>query len=342
MSPKLPQNLKVICVEFIYERKFEKCDYSSLFNFVDFVQVQATTYMNPIMKWHTSTSKYNPWPNKENRAFQKQSYSKSYNTSTNGAQAQKKPYCHFCKNNDHSIPDCKEFAQKTYRDKMAFINTNRLCFRCAKHRGLAKDCRSRIICEICGKQHATVLHNPEHSGNPSTNKPSAAAVTDTSAKVKLSADNPNETSTTKETASSNSTTKKVNCTSTKRTTYSKVVPVYISAGGREKLVYALMDNGSDSTYIDKQVAKEINAIGATEDVQMVTMNAVTDEKPMLYPHLTVRGYMTNNTTTLDAYEKDAINCSTEHIPTYDKCLSYHTCKQLLSISTHFSTSLLVD
>ena len=48
MSQKLPQNLKVICVEFIYERKFEKRDYPSLFHFVDFVQVQAATYLNPI------------------------------------------------------------------------------------------------------------------------------------------------------------------------------------------------------------------------------------------------------------------------------------------------------
>ena len=96
-------------------------------------------------------------------------------------------------------------------------------------------------------------------------------MTDTSAKVKVSADNATETSATKEPSSNNSTTKKVNCTSTKRTTYSKVVRVYISAGGPEKLVYALMDNGSDSTYINKQVAKEIHATGTTEDVQMVTM-----------------------------------------------------------------------
>ena len=336
MSQKLPQELKLKWVEIINQRKIAKRNNPSFSDFADFVQVQAATYMNPIMKRHTSSStgKYNSRPNNENRGFQKQS--KSYNTSTNDVPGQKKPYCHFCKNNDHSIPDCKEFAQKTYRDKMAFINTNRLCFRCAKHRGLAKDCRSRIICEICGKQHATVLHNPEHSGNPSTNKPSAAAVTDTSAKVKLSADNPNETSTSKDTASRNSTTKKVKCSSTKRTTYSKVVPVYISAGGREKLVYALMDNGSDSTYIDKQVAKEINATGATEDVQMVTMNAVTDEKLMLYPDLTVRGYMTNNTTMLDAYEKDAINCSTEQIPTYDKCLKL---PHLQKVAKHLSPLL---
>ena len=139
MSQKLPQELKLKWVEIIDQRKMEKRNYSSFFDFADFVQVQATTYMNPIMKRHTSTSKYNPWPNKENRGFQKQNYSKSYNTSTNGAQGQKKPYCHFCKNDDHSIPDCKEFAQKTYRERMDFINTNGLCFRCAKHRGIAKD-----------------------------------------------------------------------------------------------------------------------------------------------------------------------------------------------------------
>ena len=98
-----------------------------------------------------------------------------------------------------------------------------------------------------------------------------------------------------------------------------VVPVYISAGGNEKLVYALLDNGSDAIYIDCSVAKEIKATGTLEDVQMLTMNAVTDEKPMLYNDLTTSGYLTNNTTQLDAYEKQAINCSQEQIPTHDKC-----------------------
>ena len=61
-----------------------------------------------------------------------------------------------------------------------------------------------------------------------------------------------------------------------------VVPVYISAGGNEKLVYGLLDNGSDSSYIDCSVAKEMLATDTLEDVQMLTMNAVTDEKLMLY------------------------------------------------------------
>ena len=114
-----------------------------------------------------------------------------------------------------------------------------------------------------------------------------------------------------------------------------VVLVYISAWGNEKLVYALLDNGSDSTYIDCSVAKEIKATGTLEDVQILTMNAVTDEKLMLYKDLTIRGYLTNNTTQLDAYEKQAINCSQEQFPTHDKCSKLPHLQKVISISRHY-------
>ena len=69
MSQKLPQELKLKLVEIINQRKIEKRNDPSFSDFADFVQVQAATYMNPIMKRHTSTNKYNPWPNNENRGF---------------------------------------------------------------------------------------------------------------------------------------------------------------------------------------------------------------------------------------------------------------------------------
>ena len=47
MSQKLPEKFESDSVEFIYERKFEKRGYPSLFHFVDFVLVQAATDLNP-------------------------------------------------------------------------------------------------------------------------------------------------------------------------------------------------------------------------------------------------------------------------------------------------------
>mgnify|MGYP001800777051 CR=1 FL=1 len=162
MSQKLPHDVKLKWVEVINQRKAEKKDYPLFPDFVNFVQMQADTYMNPIMKRNGGSGKYNL--NNDNRSH-KQNYSRSYNTSTNNTQGKKRPYCHLCKNNEHSTLNCNEFSSKTCREKLDFLNSNRLCFRCAKHRGFAKDCRSKMICEICGKQHATALHNPEYKSN---------------------------------------------------------------------------------------------------------------------------------------------------------------------------------
>jgi hypothetical protein len=177
-----------------------------------------------------------------------------------------------------------------------------------------------MVCGICNKNHATILHNPEYKNKQTTHESKVATpVTrnDTSTTEKPGMDNLALTSSS--TNSSNNKESTVNCTGIEKTTYSMVVPVYVSAGGIEKLVYALLDNGSDSCYIDKHVAKEIGATGKLQNVKMQTMNAITDETLTFFTDLNIRGYLNNNTTSLDAYEKDYINCDRSHIPTRDKC-----------------------
>ena len=109
MSQKLPHDVKPKWVEMINQRKAEKKDYPLFPDFVNFVQMQADTYMNPIMKRNGGSGKYNQ--NNDNRGH-KQNYSRSYNTSTNDTQGMKRPYCHLCKNNEHSTLNCSEFSTK--------------------------------------------------------------------------------------------------------------------------------------------------------------------------------------------------------------------------------------
>ena len=310
MSQKLPHDIKLKWVEIINHKKLMQAGYPSFSDFVEFVQVQADTYMNPIMK--RGDGKNNQKQNTESKsANQHKPANKSYHTSTSDVQAPKGPYCYLCQDNSHSTPNCGALAKKNYKEKMEFVSTNKLCYRCAKHKGLAKNCRSNPICEVCGKGHATILHNSDYRANTkdktqestSSNSNNSSALTEPQ----------NSQASTKSTTDKNP--KKVKCTTVKRATYSMVVPVYVSAGGIEKLVYAVLDTASDSCYIDNRVANAIGADGVKEDITMVTMNAETKQCIQLYKDLHIRGYLTNSSTFLNAFESNAIACSKTEILT---------------------------
>ena len=164
MCQQLPHSIKVKWVEIINQRRAEKQGYPSFSDFVAFVQMQDFTYTNPIMKHQAS--KFNQWPQSDYYGKHSQRQTppiRNYNTTASDFQGPKQPYCHFCHINNHSTPDCGELAKKSYEERMEFVNTNKLCFRCAKHRELAKNCKSKMVCEISSKNHATVLHNPRYA-----------------------------------------------------------------------------------------------------------------------------------------------------------------------------------
>lgn len=105
-----------------------------------------------------------------------------------------------------------------------------------------------------------------------------------------------------------------------------VMPAWVSSKNNlttEKLVYALLDTQSDTTYVEQEVSYHLNAYKDPVKLKLTTMSGkdavITSEK--VYGHC-VRGYSSSIQIDLPvAYTEDAIPVNRSHI------LSCKTAKQ---------------
>ncbi|XP_075157839.1 uncharacterized protein LOC142231104 [Haematobia irritans] len=73
------------------------------------------------------------------------------------------PLCNLCSNESHTIRKCPKFLNMNVEDKVSYIRRQNLCLNCfAKAHGV-KDCKSPHNCFSCGKRHNTLLHRDFNS-----------------------------------------------------------------------------------------------------------------------------------------------------------------------------------
>ncbi|XP_064619558.1 uncharacterized protein LOC135482999 [Lineus longissimus] len=157
--------------------------------------------------------------------------------------AKTKPKCYDCSEN-HKIADCPQFKRKTLKERDSFVRTNRLCFNCLAKHYLA-DCQVKRQCTICPGKHSTLLHkfkyNGDQAGAPaSSNQPDVAnsyAVGSSRPRVAL-----------------------------------QVVPIRVLGPGASVTTYALLDSGSEETFIRKSLSDRLKLrVGSQETMAISTM-----------------------------------------------------------------------
>ncbi len=104
------------------------------------------------------------------------------------------------------------------------------------------------------------------------------------------------------------------------TSTSMIVPVWVSSAAnpyKEKLVYALLDTQSDTTFIDQDLCHELQVKVCPVKLKLTTMmgeNAIVNSERV--SGLRVRGYSSATHILLPpTYTKDYIPANLEHIPT---------------------------
>ncbi|XP_038157348.1 uncharacterized protein LOC119794073 [Cyprinodon tularosa] len=75
--------------------------------------------------------------------------------------------CMLCQNNGHKLQNCPQFKGKSLLERRKYIKDNRLCYGCLKAGHSAKDCRYRLVCEVCKKKHPTCLHDFNYENDKS-------------------------------------------------------------------------------------------------------------------------------------------------------------------------------
>ncbi|XP_071479632.1 uncharacterized protein [Diadema antillarum] len=193
----------------------------------------------------------------------------------------KKEVCLFCSRGTHTLADCTVLASKPYEDRLSFCKKEGLCFSClqgAAH--FARNCKRRLKCSICSKQHPTVLHREFKVDQPNRENNSAgtqqqAIEPEASATI---TQQPQQNSENKNQAVASNTIKcSLNTSSPGNDTLPGIVPVRVRSRrtGVCKETYAFIDSGSNAVFCTEKLATTLNVQGKTINLHVSTM---TDEK----------------------------------------------------------------
>jgi hypothetical protein len=166
-------------------------------------------------------------------------------TGTTTLDAAKKSTCPMCQN-QHRIVDCKKWRSSTVHQRWDVAKQAKLCFRCLRDNHLGGSCRVERICNVegCIKTHHKDLHYT----------PKGKTTSDSSQKTNtvfgVTADG------------------KVQVTKVAL----RLIPVKIvGSDGKAVVVNAFLDDGSDCTYLRKEIAEALGLTSTDNDLSISTL-----------------------------------------------------------------------
>lgn len=202
-----------------------------------------------------------------------------------------KPQCPLCKKG-HGLEECKSYLDKEVKHRVEFIRSSGLCFGCLRKGHLSKNCKKRLKCETCGKSHPTSIHDPN-------------------VKNESASESPSEQSSVEGTTSRTIATDSV--------TNSMILPVWLHHRDhpeREVMVYALLDNASDTTFIKSSVLESLDLKGPEMTLKLYTMHGRADIAVQKIEGLLVNSFDKSAQVELPkTYSRDNIPFRRNQIPT---------------------------
>jgi len=202
--------------------------------------------------------------------------------------------CHLC-SRDHHLNVCPDFLKKKLFDRTRYIKENRLCFSCLRPNHQSKDCKSKMKCDTCSKNHPTSLHDDMWMSREESLE--NTVVKDRITVGKTNVTNPKYSSST-----------------------SMIVPVYVSSRENpqtEQLVYAMLDTQSDASFITEKICHSLEVDGPTVDLMLSTMSSEGEVfRARKISNLVVRGYNSDRRLDLPTmYTTAELPGNKAHIPT---------------------------
>ena len=209
--------------------------------------------------------------------------------------------CFFCKK-PHDLDACPEFVKKTIAERKEFASAKGLCYGCLQRGHLSKDCKERKRCSICKRQHPTPFHGDYRKreeitcdkGDPNQMPNAAACFMNGQGKGQAN---------------------------------SMIVPVWLSHASNpraKRLVYALLDDQSDTTFVTDTVLNHLGVSGPETNLLLSTMHA-TDEliKSRKIGGLIVQDFKRQVTLQLPkAFSREIIPAKRSHIPRPESALQW--------------------
>ncbi|KAL7842113.1 hypothetical protein SRHO_G00238020 [Serrasalmus rhombeus] len=282
----------------------EKQEFPSFKDFTAFVAMEAEVACNPVTSFHAlhsldpSSDKRNPREHKKPKANVLSSQAVTDSEDQNSSKKGVKLSCVLCQDPRHQLHGCLKFTAMSLEERRNYVKERKLCYACLKFGHNAKECRHRHTCNTCKGRHPTCLHDNSY--------------------VKKEASAPSDTSINKASESTTSVSLSIAGESSHHT--SMIVPVWVSTKSNpctERLVYALLDTQSDTTFVDQGVSDILQAEKYPVKLKLTTMSgkgAIFQSERV--SGLCVRGYSSAIHIDLpSAYTKDCIPVNHMHIPT---------------------------
>lgn len=221
--------------------------------------------------------------------------------------------CVCCKGK-HLLQDCDEFIARHYDERIDFIKKNGLCFGCLLHGHRSKDCKKKLNCKRCKRNHPTAIH---------TEKPIIKAKTTPTTE-------PSDAATSKSLVTA---TNKLNQAITKLSDVVRVVPVELFCKDKPSssvVTYALLDEQSDTTFMLENLRQQLNIDKNEVKLKLSTMTSTNYVISNKLSNLCVRSIQTKKTVDLRrCYTRDKIPGHHSQILTKELAKTHKCLKEII-------------
>ena len=177
------------------------------------------------------------------------------------------PSCENC-SEDHKLNSCPQFRAISVANRHQFVIGKRLCFNCLHPDHSSKDCQSKFSCRECKMKHHTLLHRTQKPSNPpqvGDNGRNTFQASGSSASQKDS--------------NSKFTTGHLNTDSQNNTVLLSTVVVSIRNGsGKPIRMRALLDSGSQASFITANMAKALMLSTRNNQATITTLGSAQTQK----------------------------------------------------------------
>ena len=273
-------------------------------NFVKFVSAQAKRMNNPIIA--QVNSKVSSSQSSQSSSSASSKFKSRASLSTSSTSDSKAPSCRLC-GGSHSLQKCDKFAGLSYDDRCSFVRENHLCFGCLRGGHRSNDCRSRNKCDTCGRRHPTLLHNPNWQDSAKKPDKSTSNVTKSEEPVVANAVSSKKGS--------------------DQVMSSMVLPVWLTHSkvpNRSRLVYALLDSQSDTSFILDQTLNSFPVESTEVELSVSTMTGLNQNvKSRKCSGFEIRGHNLSEKVQLPTlYSRSEIPNNRDHFPTPSFCRQY--------------------
>ncbi|XP_038062585.1 uncharacterized protein LOC119733075 [Patiria miniata] len=236
------------------------------------------------------------------------------NTPPPSPNANKASTCPLCKS-QHQLDSCSSFAAMSLSERHDLIKKSGLCFGCLKWGHRIRECRHKKQCAVCGRSHPTLLHDFSKS------TPDVQTKDDTDDK---------------EVVVVQSTTHRVQTLDVgENCSHALIVPVvvhHIKEPSAKVIVYALLDEHSDSCFVSDWTLERLGIDGEAVQLSLSTILAKGTISSRKVHGLTVKGLSEDTEIQLPgAYSRESINANREQIPKLDTVKEWPHLKRVANL-----------